>query len=138
MGKSRSLAILVLGLVCILLIACQTAGAPKKASGTPPQAGAAAGPQAPPAKSVSQDRRASASKEVRSVASAKRKHSKGKAVAAKLKNPSRAVKGQSLKTMRTILYSVLAVILVVVIGAIAAERAGRRRKLTPAPMNARH
>jgi hypothetical protein len=41
-------------------------------------------------------------------------------------------------TMRTVLYATLAVILLVVLAAIAAERIGRRnRRLSPSPLTAR-
>jgi hypothetical protein len=138
MEKSRSLAILMLGLACLFLIACQTGGTPTQSNGTPTKSRATAGPQAPPpADSASQNRTASYSGDVKSVTSAQLKDPTGKAVD-RLGNLSSAVKGQSIKTMRAILYAALAVIFIVVIGAITAERVGRHRKLTPSSLNARH
>jgi hypothetical protein len=138
MGKSRSLAILMLGLACLFLITCKTGGTPKQSDGTPTKSRGAAGPQAPPpADSASKNRTASYSGDVGSIASPKLKDLKIEAVN-RLGKPSIAIMGQPIKTMRAIIYAILAVIFMVVIGAIAAERVGRQRKLAPSPLNARH
>jgi hypothetical protein len=134
MKKSRSLAFfLMLGLACLFLAACQTAGTPKQSDGTPTKSRATAGSQAPPpADSASKKRTASYSRDVRSVASPQLKDLKAKRVN-RLAIFSNAIMGQTkpIRTLRAVLYAVLAVIVVVVIGAIAAERVGRHRKLTP-------
>jgi hypothetical protein len=138
MEKSRSLAILMLGLACLFLIACQTGGTPTKSDGTPTKSQTTAGPQAPPpADSASQNRTASYSGDVGSVTSAQLKNLSGEAVDG-LGNLSSAVMGQPIKTMRAIIYAALAIIFIVVIGAITAERVGRHRKHTPLSLNARH
>jgi hypothetical protein len=138
MGKSRSLAISMLGVACLFLIACQTGGTPKQSDGTPTKSRAAAGSQAPPPSgSASRNRTASNSGDVKSVTSAQRKDRKGKVVD-RLGSLSRAIMGKKIDTLRAILYVTLAVIFVVVIGAIAAERVGRHRKLAPSSLNARH
>ena len=134
MAKSRSLAILLLGLGCLFLIDCKTAGTPKQAGDTSTKSLAAAGAQEPPpADSASPKRTASRSKDARSVPSAK--ENPGKAVA-RPRRPFLAILRKPIPTPRAILYATLAVILLVVIGAITAERVGRHRKLAPSP--ARH
>jgi hypothetical protein len=145
MEKSRSLAILMLGLASLILIACQTAGTPTQSAGTPTQSDGTptqsrvtTAPQAPPpADSANHHRTTSYSGDVKSVTSAQLKDLKGEQVK-RLGNLSSAVMGQAIKRMRAILYAALAVIFIVVIGAITAERVGRHRKLTPASFNARH
>jgi hypothetical protein len=138
MGKSRTLAILMPGLACLFLIACHTVGTPKQSDGTPTKSRATAGPQALPlADSVSQNRTASYSGDVRPVTSTQLKDRTREAVG-RLGNLSSAVLGPKIRTMRAIIYATVAVIFVVVIGAITAERVGRHRKLTPSSLNARH
>ena len=138
MGKPRSLAILMLGLACVFLIACQTPGTPKQSKGTPKKSEAAAGPQVRSnADSASPNRTASKSKEKRSVRASKQKDPKGGAVDRAIR-PLKAIFGQRITTLRAILYATLGLIVVVVLGAIAAERAGRHRKLAPSTANARH
>jgi len=152
MEKLRSVAILVLGLACLVLIACQTPGTPRQAGSTPGKSGTAAGPQElPPAGSVSKNRTAGISGDAgKSVASAKlkknptRKAAAGKAVTSKVGNPANhllkrliGTLGRPISSLRALLYASLAVIFLVVIGAIAAERAGRRRRLAPLSLNAR-
>ncbi len=138
MEKSRSLAILILGLACLLMIACLTGGTPKQSGGTPTKKQATAGPQAPPtAKSASQKRSARRSAVVGSVASAQRKHLTGGALHL-LGNLPITGGGQSIKTMRAIIYAALAAIFLVVLGATTTTRVRRHRKLTPSPLNARH
>ena len=131
MGKSRSLAISMLGVACLFLIACQTAGTPTKSRDT------AVHNAPPPADSASRNRTASYAGDVKSVTSAQRKNRTAKVVD-RLGNLSRAVMGKKIDTLRAILYVTLAVIFVIVIGAIAAERVGRHRKLAPSSLNARH
>jgi hypothetical protein len=109
MKKSRSLAILMLGLACLFMIACLTRGTPKQSGGTPTKSQATAGRQAPPAAdSAGQKRTARHSGDVRSVTSARLKNLTVKAVQW-LGNPSssRAVRGQSIETMRAIIYVAL-------------------------------
>lgn len=131
MRKSRSLAISMLGLACLILIACQTGGTPKQSDRTPTKSLAAAAPHTPPpTDSASLKRTASHSRDVKSVTSAQRKDRPGKA-ANILGNFSKAFMGKKIDTLRAILYATLAVIFIVVIGAIAAERVGRHRKMTP-------
>jgi hypothetical protein len=138
MEKSRFLAILMLGLACLFLIACQTAGTPKQSDGTPINSRATGGAQTPPpAKSASQTRTARYSGKVGSTTSARLKDPPGKAVN-RLGILSSAVVDQPIQRMRTILYAALVIIFLVVMGAITAERVGRHRKLTPASLNARH
>jgi hypothetical protein len=138
MEKSRSLAILMLLLTCLFLIACQTAGTPTESDSPPAKSRPTAGPQAPPAAdSASKNRTASYSRSVGIGTSAQLKQSTVKAVD-RSGNFSRAVKGKSITTLRIILYATLAVIFVVVVGAITADNVGRRRKLTPSPLIARH
>jgi hypothetical protein len=137
MEKSRSLAILLLGAACILLIACQTGGTPKKSDATPTKSRTAAGPQEPPAaKSASQKRTAGQSGNLKSATSAKLKDLKREAPS-RAGNPSRGVLGHKITVLKAVLYATLAVILLVVVGAIAAERVGRHRRLTPSSANAR-
>ena len=138
MVKLRSLAIVMLGLACFLLIACQTGGTPKQSGGTPTKSRLTAEPKAThPADSASKKRTASYSKNVVSVASPQLKDLKGKAVH-RLGSLSRLFMGKKVAPLRAVLYATLAVILMAVIGAVAAERAGRRRKLTPSSVSARH
>jgi hypothetical protein len=136
--KSHSLAMPVLALACLLLFACQTTGTPKQQEGTPTKSGTAAGPQAPPpSRLASQAGTASHSREARPGASAKHKVLKGAAVQ-KPGKASRVNFRRPAITMRTVLYATLAVILLVVLAAIAAERIGRRnRRLSPSPLTAR-
>jgi hypothetical protein len=144
MGKSRSLAVVILGLACLLLISCQTAGTPKQSGGTATKSrAAAAGSRTPPpADSAAKKRAASytgpARSAARSAATLRAKDLKAKRVN-RLASFSKAVMGQTkpIRTLRAVLYAALAVIFLVVIGAIAVERAGRRRKLAPSPVNAR-
>jgi hypothetical protein len=152
MEKLRSLAIVMLGLACPFLIACLTGrtptqsvgtparfdGAPTQLDGTPTQSRATAEPQAPhPADSASQIRTARYSGVVGSVTSAQHKDRAGEAVD-RLGNLSSAVGGQTIKTMRAMIYAALAAIFIVVLGATTATRVRRHRKLSPSSLNARH
>ena len=145
MEKSRFLAIVLIGLACLYLIACQTGGTPKKSEGnpitsdsTPTKSLTSADTQAPtPANSAGRKKTASPSVKKGSVASAQRKAPASKAVAG-LGNRSSAVMSQPIKTMRAVIFAALAAIFIVVIAAIIADRVGRHRKLTPSPVNARH
>jgi hypothetical protein len=138
MAKSRSRAMVMLGLACLLLIACQTAGKPKQSGGTPTKSRTTAGPQAPPpAGSVSKNKTASYTGDVGRVTSAQRKHLTA-GVTDIFRSFSSAAGGQAIKTMRLIIYAALAVIFIVVIGATTATRVGRHRRLTPSSVNARH
>jgi hypothetical protein len=146
MRKSRSLAILMLGVACLLVVACLTKGTPKQSGGTPTKTQATAERQAPrAADSGSQKSVASSSKKKTTSSSQKRivkRSAKAVPVAsARLKNftvkavnwlgnPSRAVRSHSIETMRVLIYVALAIIFVVAIGATAAARVRRQRKLT--------
>jgi hypothetical protein len=137
MGKSRYLAIFMFGAACLLLIGCKTTGTPKHSDGAPTKSRAAAGPQASsPAGSASPKRTASFSKSTGPVASPQPRLDKREA-APRAGKPSRPAMAKPIGTLRIVLYSTLAFILLVVIGAITAERSGRHRKLTPLPVNAR-
>ena len=130
MAKARSKTILLLGLACLLLIACQTGGTPKQAGGAPTKSVSAAGPQATrTADSASPTRTAGKTADKKRAASAaKHKDLKAKPAARPRKSP-RAIIGRPITTLRAVLYATLGLILVVVLGAIAAERIGRHRKL---------
>jgi len=138
MGKSRSLAILILGLACFFVIACKTTGTPTRSGETPTQLRASAEPQAPnPAKSASPKETAKQAGVVKLVASVQRKHLTSGAVQL-LRNLPSTVGGQSIKTMRAIIYAALALIFLVVLGATTATRVRRHRKLIPSPLSAQH
>jgi len=152
MQKPRSLAILTLGLACLLLFACQTAGTPKQSDGTPKKSQAADGPKASrAADSASPSRTASKSEEKRAASPAQQSDLKGKAAKAaktaktaktgktvdRPRKPLIAILKQPITPLRAVLYATLGLILIVVLGAIAAERAGRHRKLAPSPVDAR-
>jgi hypothetical protein len=130
MEKPRFLVLMVLGLACLLLLACQTGGTPKKSDGTPKKTQTATATQAPPtADSASPKKTASKSADKkRSVSAAQRKDLKVKPVD-RSRRPSLAVFGKHITTLRAILYATLGLILIIVFGAITAERMGRRRKL---------
>ena len=147
MRKSRSLAILMLVVACLLVFACKTTGTPARSAGTPAKsAGASSQSQASglakaakPIKSASKKKAAKLakqSKKVKPVAAARLKNLAIKTVH-KLTNPSKTVGAQSLKTMRAIIYAALAAILLVAVGATVAARVRRHRKLTPSPAGAR-
>jgi hypothetical protein len=144
MGKPSSLAIVLLGLACLLLICCQTAGTPRQSDGpaTKSRVAAARSQTPPPADPATKKRAASysgpARSAARSTASVQPKVPKSKRVN-RLAGFSKAVLGQTkpVRSLRALLYAALALILLVVIGAIAAERAGKRRKLSPSPIPAR-
>ncbi len=127
MKKARSRTLLLLGLACLLLIACQTGGTPKQADGKPTKSVSAAGPKATrtadsASKTAAKKRSVSPAKQV------KQKDLKAKTVARPRKAPW-PIFGRPITTLRAVLYATLGLILVVVLGAVAAERIGRRRKL---------
>jgi len=156
MRKSRSLAILMLGAACIFMVTCATKGTPKQSAGTPTKTQAEAEHQAPRAAgSVSQKSTASSSQKKKAASTTKKKIASltqkkvvkrsAKAVpaaSAQLKklttkaaqwlgNPSRTGRGQSsIETMRLLIYSALAIIFVVAIGATTATRVRRHRRAT--------
>ena len=123
MAKARSRTLLLLGLACLLLIACQTGGTPKQADGAPTKSASAAGPQATRAADSASPTRAAGK-----TADKKRAASAAKHKDLKAKSP-RAIIGRPITALRAVLYATLGLILVVVLGAITAERIGRRRKL---------
>jgi hypothetical protein len=132
MQKARSRTILLLGMACLLLIACQTGGTPKQADGKPAKSLSAEGPKATrtadsPGKTASKTAGKTADKK-RSVSAAKQKNLKAKPAVRPRKSPL-AIFGRPITTLRAVLYATLGLILVVVLGAVAAERFGRRRKL---------
>lgn len=130
MQKARSRTILLLGLACLLLIACQTGGTPKQADGKATKSVSADGPKATrTADSASPSRTASKTAEKKRAASAaKQKDLKAKTADRPRKAPW-AIIGRPITPLRAVLYATLGLILVVVLGAVAAERIGRRRKL---------
>ncbi len=131
MRKLRALTISLLGVACLFLIACQTPGTPKQSGGTPKKTVAAAGPQAQrTAESAGQGKTARKAGDKRPAARAPRVERKGKLLDRPVK-AARAILGKPITTLRGILYATLALITIVVIGAIAAERVGRHRKLSP-------
>ncbi len=125
MERSRSLTFAVLGLACLLMIACQTAG-------TPPQSQETSQSQGTP--SAGSESRATAvrySGGAVPAAKAQLKDLTGGALKM-LGNFFSAVTGQTWRTTRTIEYVTAAAIIVVVIGAIAAVSVRRHRKLSHA------
>ena len=133
MKKPQALAVLTLGLACLFLVACKTAGTPKQSDDKPTKTRAAAGTQEPPpAESPGQKKGAIRSGDARPASSVQRKDLKVGATSRTAKPSIKAVL-KKIGILRAILYATLAIILVAVIGAIAAERAGRHRRPTPAP-----
>ena len=124
MKKARSGTILLLGLACLLLIACQTGGTPKQADGEPTKSVSAAGPKA----TGTADSASKTAEKKRAASAAKQKDLKAKTVD-RPRKALRAIIGRPITTLRAVLYATLGLILVVVLGAVAAERIGRRRKL---------
>jgi len=117
MQKARSRTVLLLWLACLLLIACQTGGTPKQADGKPPKSVSAAGPQA------------TRTADSAGKTAAKKRSASAAQTVARPRRPARAITWKPITTLRAVLYATLGLILVVVLGAVAAERIGRRRKL---------
>jgi hypothetical protein len=127
MPKARGGTILLLGLAFLLLVACQTGGKPKQPDAKAEKSLSAAGPQATrTADSPGKPAGKTADKK-RSVSAVKEKNLKAKPVVRPRKSPL-AILRRPITTLRAILYATLALILVVVLGAVSAERIGRRRK----------
>jgi hypothetical protein len=136
MRTSRSLAVLALGMACLFLIGCNSTGTPRQAGRASSKAGTAESKASSPANSQRSKRTASLSRDKGSVSSPQFKLFQRKAVK-KVGNPARATVRKPIGTLRVLLYSTLALILIVVIGALTAERFGRHRKLAPSPVSAR-
>jgi hypothetical protein len=151
MGKLRVSQMVLLGTVFLVLLGCQSAGTPKQSAGGSTKT-AAAGPQAQrTAGSTKADKAAVKAAEKKQTAAARRAERKARPQAAKLAKkprtkpvgakplrtrlaqvkPFQAILGKPLPPLRGILYASVALIALVVVGAIAAERAGRRRKMSP-------
>ncbi len=157
MSKSRSLAILMLGVALIFMVSCATKGTPKQAAGTPTKTQAAPEHQAPRAAgSTSQKSVASSSQKKKTASTLKKKAaslSQKKAVKRSAKalpvasvrlkklttkavqwlgNPTGTARGKSsIEAMRLLIYAALAIIFVVAIGATTATSIRRHRRATP-------
>jgi hypothetical protein len=133
-AKLRSLAVCLLALACFWMLACQTTGTTKTSGDTPsgkqvsaaPQAKTSAAPASSAGKKTTAAKAGKAGKAT-SVTAAKAKKVPAKAVD-QPRNLLKKLLGWKIDTLRGLLYGTLAVIFLVVIGAVAAERAGKHRK----------
>jgi hypothetical protein len=152
MEKPRSLAIISLGLACLLATACQTAGTPgqspataktqatanvsTQAKGTPTQSHVTVERQVlPPRQPASRSGTATSSAGVRPATSAQQK-GVADGTLENLKHLYSVITGREIDTRKVINSAMAAAIVVLGIGAFAAMHAIRHRRLTPSSSHA--